>query len=118
MERGLDICGIDLSSEMLAKLKEKAPNANVIKEDILEYDSEEKFDYIFISSGSVSLFTDMEMCRKILQKMKGLLKKDGRFVFAVDTVADKCPDDSDYHTSISVKTKEGFDFVLKAKEFL
>ena len=117
MERGLDICGIDLSSEMLAKLKEKAPNANVIKEDILEYDSEEKFDYIFISSGSVSLFTDMEMCRKILQKMKGLLKKDGRFVFAVDTVADKCPDDSDYHTSISVKTKEGFDFVLKAKNF-
>lgn len=117
LERGLDICGMDLSSEMLAKLKEKAPNANVIKEDILEYDSEEKFDYIFISSGSVSLFTDMEMCRKILQKMKGLLKKDGRFVFAVDTVADKCPDDSDYHTSISVKTKEGFDLVLKGKNF-
>ena len=75
MERGLDICGIDLSSEMLAKLKEKAPNANVIKEDILEYDSEEKFDYIFISSGSVSLFTDMEMCRKILQKNEGSAKK-------------------------------------------
>lgn len=117
LEKGFDICGMDLSAEMLAKLKEKVPAAQVVQGDILEYDSEEKFDYIFISSGSVSLFTDMKMCVSILHKMKCLLKKGGKFVFAVDTVADRCPDDSDYHTSISVKTKEGFDLVLKGKNF-
>ena len=117
LQRGFDICGMDLSMEMIAKLKEKAPDAKVIQEDIIEYDSEEKFDYIFISFGSVSLFTDMKICRAILQKMKCLLKKDGKFVFAVDTVADRCPDSSDYHTLTSVKTKERFDLILKGKSY-
>lgn len=58
-----------------AKLKEKAPDAKIFQGDILKYDPKEKYDYIFISSGSISLFTDMELCRKILQKMRGLLKK-------------------------------------------
>lgn len=117
LERGFNICGMDMSTEMLAKLKEKTSVAKVVQGDILEYDSEEKYNYIFISSGSVSLFTDMEMCRAILYKIKCLLKKDGKFVFAVDTVANRCPDDSDYHILISVKTKEGFDLVLKGKNF-
>lgn len=117
LERGFDISGIDLSTEMLAKLKEKAPNAKVSQRDVLEYGSEEKYDYIFISSGSVSLFTDMALCRKILHKMKGLLKKSGKFVFAVDTIADRCPDDSDYKISISVKTEDGLDLILKGKNY-
>ena len=117
LERGYDIKGIDLSTEMLAKLNEKAPNAKVFQKDILEYDSAEKYDYIFISSGSVSLFTDMDLCKRILHKMKELLKKDGKFVFAVDTIADKCLNDTDYKTSISVKTKEGYTLVLKIKNY-
>lgn len=117
LERGLNIRGIDLSSEMIAKLKEKAPDAIVFQGDISEYDSEKSFDYIFISSGSVSLFTDMDLCKKILLKMKGLLKKGGKFVFAVDTAANRCPDDSEYKTSISVKTNESFDLILKGKNY-
>lgn len=117
LERGYDIKGIDLSKEMLAKLKEKSPNAKVFQSDILEYDTVEKYDYIFISSGSVSLFTDMVLCRKILKKMKWLLKKGGKFVFAVDTVANRCPDDSDYRTAIAIKTKERYDLILKNKNY-
>lgn len=117
LEKGFDIVGMDLSKEMLAKLKEKAPEAKVVRGDILEFDSEQRYDYIFISSGSVSLFTDMELCKAILLKMKYLLKKSGKFVFAVDTIADRCPDDSDYKISISVKTKDGYDLILKNKNF-
>jgi len=51
MERGFDICGIDLSGEMLNKLKQKVPNAKIVQADILEYSSRELYDYIFISSG-------------------------------------------------------------------
>lgn len=116
-ERGFDISGIDLSAEMLEKLKKKAPNANVFQKDILEYDSREKYDYIFISSGSVSLFTDMDLCRRILHQMKALLKKDGKFVFAVDTIADRRPNNSDYRRSISVKTEEGYELTLKEKNY-
>lgn len=117
MERGFNICGMDLSSEMLGKLKQKNPDANVIQADILEYSSTQLYDYIFISSGSVSLFADMDLCKKILKKLKGMLAPDGKFVFAVDTVADRSPDHDSYQTSIAVKTKEGFDLVLKSRSY-
>ncbi|WP_249311173.1 class I SAM-dependent methyltransferase [Congzhengia minquanensis] len=117
MERGLHISGIDLSGEMLEKLKQKASDAQVIQADITDYACEEKFHYIFISSGSVSLFTDIGLCKTILNKLKKLLLPGGKLVFAVDTVADRCPDDSEYNVSVSVKTKEGFDLILKNKNY-
>lgn len=117
MEQGFDIFGIDLSVVMLNKLKQKAPNAKVFQADILEYSSKNRFDYIFISSGSVSLFTDINLCRKILGKIKEMLTPEGKFVFAVDTVADKCSDDNDYKISVTTKTKEGFDLILKNKNY-
>ena len=117
MERGFDICGIDLSYEMLEKLKQKAPDAKIVQADILEYSSSEKYDYIFISSGSVSLFTDITLCKKILAKLKEMLAPAGKFVFAVDTVADRCETDSDYKTAVSVKTEQGFDLLLRSKNY-
>ncbi len=115
LERGFDICGIDLSVEMLDKLKQKAPDARVIQADIASYAPQEQFDYIFISSGSVSLFTSIPLCKKILANMKKLLAPGGKFVFAVDTIASRCPDDADYQVTASVKTREGLDLVLKSK---
>ena len=103
MERGFDISGIDSSKEMLGKLKQKAPNAKAICADIREYSPQGHFDYIFISSGSVSLFTDMGLCKTILTALKEMLSPKGKLVFAVDTIANRCPDDSDYKLSLSVK---------------
>lgn len=117
LEYGYNIRGVDFSVEMLEKLKLKAPEADVEYADIAEYTTNEQFDYIFISSGSVSLFTDMNLCQKILKKIKGLLAPAGKFVFAVDTIAAKCLDNDDYETSVSVKMKNGFDLVLKTKNY-
>lgn len=89
----------------------------VEQSDIEKYQTQESFDYIFISSGSVSLFTDMESCKSILSKMKTLLKKGGKFVFAVDTTANRCPDTDEYKESISVRTKENYELVLKTKSY-
>lgn len=115
MEQGFDIYGMDLSGEMLNKLKEKAPNAKITQADILEYSSQNQFDYIFVSSGSISLFTDISLCKKVLEALKRLLAPNGKLVFAVETLADRCPDDADYEVSASVKTKEGLELVLKTK---
>lgn len=117
LEYGYNIRGVDFSVEMLEKLKLKAPEADVEYADIAKYTTNEQFDYIFISSGSVSLFTDMNLCQKILKKIKGLLAPAGKFVFAVDTIAAKCLDNDDYETSVSVKMKNGFDLVLKTKNY-
>ena len=100
---------------MLEKLRQKAPNAKVKQADIINYTTQEKFDYIFIPSGSISLFTDMNICRRILYKMKELLNEGGRFVFAVDTVYNRCTEDGEYKVIVSVKTKEGYDLILKEK---
>lgn len=117
LEYGYNIRGVDFSVEMLEKLKLKAHEADVEYADIAEYTTNEQFDYIFISSGSVSLFTDMNLCQKILKKIKGLLAPAGKFVFAVDTIAAKCLDNDDYEMSVSVKMKNGFDLVLKTKNY-
>lgn len=116
-ERGFDISGIDLSEEMLRKLREKAPDAKIIQADILKCDIEEKFDYIFICASSVALFTDIELCKQILAKLRGMLKSGGKLVFSVDTIENKCEDDSDYEVSAEVKTKEGYDLILKSRNF-
>lgn len=115
LERGYDVCGIDSSKEMLEKLKEKAPEARVFRADAALFRSDEKFDYIFIPSGSVSLFTDIGLCKKILRNLKELLTAGGKLVFAVDTIAAKCPETDKYTVSAAVKTKEGNDLVLKSK---
>lgn len=111
LKKGFDIKGIDNSAEMISKLKQKSPNAKIIQSNIEHYQTDEKFDYIFITSGSVSLFTDMKLCQNILQKMKNLLKTNGKFIFAVDTIANCCEDD----TVLAVKTKENYDLILKTK---
>ena len=117
LEKGFDIQGIDNSKEMLEKLKLKVPHATVVQTDIEVYQGTNYFDYIFISSGSVSLFTDMQSCKNILCRMKALLKKGGKFVFAVDTIKNRCLDDSDYKVGISVMTKEKCKLVLKTKNY-
>ena len=115
MQKGFRMTGVDNSAEMLDKLKQKAPSASVALSDLETYRTEERYDYMFISSGSVSLFTDMQVCKAVLQNLKDLLKPGGIFVFAVDTIADRCPDDEAYRVNISVKTKENHDLVLKTK---
>lgn len=117
LERGFDIQGIDLSGEMLAELRRKAPGAKVTQADVLAYEPDGRFDYIFISSGSISLFTDKEMCRRILSKIRGILRRDGKFVFAAETMADRCDDSGDYQVTASVETVKGETLVLKTKYF-
>lgn len=38
-------------------------------------------------------------------------------MFAVDTVAERYEDDSDYKITVSVKTAHGFDLLLKSKNY-
>lgn len=87
MEKQLNIYGIDLSKEMLQKLIKKRADAEVVQANLLEYSPEEKFDYIFMPSGSISLFTNIDLCKKILGALKMMLTPNGKLVFAVDTVA-------------------------------
>lgn len=115
LKKGFDIKGVDNSPEMLEKLRLKAPCADILLADIEQYHPDERFDYVFVSSGSISLFTDIQQCKRILKTIYDLLQGGGKFVFAVDTIANRCEDDTDYKTSVSVKTAENYDLLLKTK---
>lgn len=117
LEQGFDITGFDRSEEMLAKLRQRAPNAQVFQADITTYPSQRSYDYIFIPSCSMSLFTDIIQCKQVLRRLNELLVEDGKLVFSVDTIANRCMDDNDYQTTASVKTPEGFDLILKSKNY-
>lgn len=85
-QRGFDITGIDLSKEMLDKLEEKSPGAKTLLADVTRCPDIGPFDYIFIPSGSLSLFTDDEACRRVLAALRAMIAPGGVFVFSVDTV--------------------------------
>ena len=44
-----------------------------------------------------------------------MLTPEGRLVFAIETMADRCPDDDGYKITASAETKEGLTLVLKSR---
>ncbi len=115
LRRGYDITGMDLSAEMLDRLRQKAPEARAIQANLIGYRTDERYDYIFIPSGSIVLFTDLTLCREILTALRGMLREDGVLVFSVDTVASRSPDDAEYREDIRVQTPEGLTLTLRTK---
>lgn len=117
LQKGYNISGFDSSKEMLDELIKKAANARVYHNTVDTFDIEEKFDYIFITSGSVSLFTKDNDCFDLLCKMKDYLTVTGKFVFAVATTAAAEKDTFEFNESRSVKTDEGYRLALKLKNY-
>ncbi len=107
MERGFDITGIDLSEEMLSALYRKAPRARAIKRDILEFNADVPYDYIFISSGSFSLFTDAGTADKVLAKLRSLLSPGGKMVIAAESMAGACSGDGSYRPVFAMPLDDG-----------
>ena len=65
-EKGFDISRMDRSGEMLERCRQKLPGAKLVQADLETYRPQEKFDYIFVTSGSMSLFTDFSTCERAL----------------------------------------------------
>ncbi|MCS4483495.1 class I SAM-dependent methyltransferase [Clostridium botulinum] len=117
LERGFNITGFDMSEEMLKELYKKAPKAKVFQSSIQKFSPKEKYDYIFITSGSFSLFLDEDIAFNVLVKMKEALAPKGKFVFAAETTANIISDREEYLENCHVKTKEGYDIIFKSKSF-
>lgn len=98
---GIRYHGMDLSAEMLDRLRQKWPmGSRGDPGNLIGYRTDERYDYIFIPSGSIVLFTDLTLCREILTALRGMLREDGVLVFSVDTVASRSPDDAEYREDI------------------
>ena len=80
------VVGIDLSSELinLAKQKHSNDNINYIVEDILNFNDQEHYDFVY----SHTMMHHMSNYESALIHIKNLVKKGGK-IFIVDNVADK-----------------------------
>jgi SAM-dependent methyltransferase len=89
LEEGFDVHGFDASDYMLRRLHEKAEakglKTNVWRGFAEGLDSPEKYDLIFIPSGSFCLMTNLNEAREALQKFYNHLNDDGIFLFEAET---------------------------------
>lgn len=116
IEKGYSIEGFDLSKEMIIELLKKKANAKAVHSGMQEYQSDKKFDYIFIASSSFSLFLSDEEVRESLKKTRSLLKDKGFFVFGVEAKGEEHQEIKTYTEHCREKTKEGYDLLLKIKQ--
>lgn len=90
LEEGFDVRGFDASDHMLSALYAKASAKNlepkVWKGFIEDLKSQEKYDLIYIPSGSFCLIIDRLMIHLVLKKFYESLSEDGVLVFEAETL--------------------------------
>ncbi|WP_431157866.1 class I SAM-dependent methyltransferase [Winogradskyella poriferorum] len=82
---GCDISGLDFTSTMLNKAKEKALNQRLdipfIEGDMRTFELNTTYDYIFIPFNSIHHLYNNEDVFKMLSAVKKHLNDDGKFIF-------------------------------------
>ncbi len=84
--KGYDVTGIDLSADMLTVAKNKCPDSKFICADISDFDISEKFDFCTCTLDSINHLSDINEVKKCFHSVYNCLKKDGLFVFDVNTI--------------------------------
>lgn len=124
MDKGFNVISTDISYEVLLKLKEFIPDANVVQLDMglgLPFENE-SFDLV-LANLSIHYF-DKETTKKLLNEIIRILKNGGYFIGSVNSsktfefikdVATKLEDNFYYENGRTVRlwTKEQFDEFFK-----
>jgi len=99
LKEGYNITGFDLSQEMLNSCIKKCSKLEiepkVFKADIVKYKSKEKYDYVFIPIGSISLIIDESDLLQSFINIFECLEKKGIFIFSFlnfNSKAENIPD--------------------------
>ena len=78
-EKNLEVTAIDFSNNAVEACQLRGVS-NVNKIDILEYNSDEKFDTILLLMNGTGIFGKLENVAKYLQKLKSLLAENGQIL--------------------------------------
>ena len=88
-ERGVDVTGVDISPEMLAKLKEKSAAVTVVEADMTTMALEREFAVAFIAFNSIFILETQDAQVELFRNAARHLRPGGRFV--LETVVVKPP---------------------------
>jgi cyclopropane fatty-acyl-phospholipid synthase-like methyltransferase len=78
-EKKLDVTAIDISNNAV-KACQLRGISDVLKIDILEYNSDEKFDTILLLMNGTGIFGKLKNVSNYLQKLKSLLAENGQIL--------------------------------------
>jgi SAM-dependent methyltransferase len=87
--RGVEVVGVDISPEMLAKLTEKASSVTVVEGDMTTVTLEREFAVAFIAFNSIFVLETQEEQVALFRNAARHLRPGGRFV--LETVVVKPP---------------------------
>jgi SAM-dependent methyltransferase len=85
-ERGLAVVGVDISPEMLAKLKEKSSAVEAVEADITTVSLEREFPLVFIAFNSIFVLETQEDQVQLFRNAAAHLRPGGRFVLETQVV--------------------------------
>ncbi len=94
LEKGYPVVGFDYSQHMLEvcrkKCKKIKKTTKLTKASFETFTTQEKFELIYIPSGSFCLLTTLQQVTKALTVISNLLTPSGKFVFEIETLHAKC----------------------------
>lgn len=79
-ERGVDVTGVDISPEMLAKLREKSSAVTVVEDDMTTVSLGREFAVAFIAFNSIFILETLEGQVELFRNAARHLRPGGRFV--------------------------------------
>jgi SAM-dependent methyltransferase len=88
-ERGVEVTGVDISPEMLAKLREKSSTVTVVEDDMATVSVGREFAVVFIAFNSIFILETQELQVELFRNAARHLRSGGRFV--LETVVVKPP---------------------------
>ncbi len=90
MEAGIDIDGLDASSEMLGACRQKADRKGLeprlYQQFLHELKLERQYKLVFIPAGSFGLITHLEQVRESLKRLFAALEPGGKLVLTIELV--------------------------------
>jgi SAM-dependent methyltransferase len=91
-ERGVEVTGVDISPEMLAKLREKSSAVTVIEDDMTTVSVGREFAVAFIAFNSIFICETQEKQVELFRNAARHLRHGGRFVLETVVVKPPSPD--------------------------
>lgn len=85
-EKGYNVTGLDLSSDMLTKAKLNSPEALFFCGDMTDFDLGVKFDKCLCSLDAVNHLSDIDAVKNCFKCVYNSLKDNGVFVFDANTI--------------------------------
>lgn len=93
-ERGLEVVGVDISPEMLTKLREKKSSVTVVEADMTTVALEREFALAYVVFNSIFVLESQDDQVRLFRNAAAHLKPGGRFVLETAMIRPASPDRS------------------------